>query len=98
MHPRDAELFDWDEENERELETSEHPIKPWEPEEVFENGPKWIKNKKSGSGDWKMIGETSGGRTLTIVVTTNEVNRSIRPITGWPTTKGERTRYLGGKR
>lgn len=98
MHPRDAELFDWDDDNEAELETSEHPIKPWEAEEIVENGPLWVRNKNEGSGDWKMIGKTNGGRALTIVVTANEVNRSIRPITGWATTRGERTRYLGGNR
>ena len=98
MHPRDAELFDWDEENETELERSEHPIKHWEAEEVFENRPLWVRNKREGSGDYKMIGRTNGGRALTIVVTANEVNRSIRAITGWPTTQGERTRHLGGRR
>lgn len=98
MHPRDAEVFDWDEGNEAELETPRHPIKPWEVEEVFQNGPLWVRNKREGSGDYKMIGETDGGRLLTVVVTTNDANNSIRPITGWEVTQAERSKYLGGSK
>lgn len=98
MHPAEAEGFEWDEGNELELEQSGHPIKPWEAEEVFMNGPQWAANKRAGSGDWKMIGRTHGGRLLTIIVEAKEITRMIRPITGWPTTKGERTRYIKEER
>jgi len=92
MHPRDAEGFEWDEGNEDEL-WDPHRILPWEVEDVFWNRPTCVPNKKEGSGDYKMIGETNGGRRLTIVVETKEVTRMLRPITGWETTRGDLTRY-----
>jgi hypothetical protein len=51
------------------------------------------KRINEGSGDYKMIGETDGGRRLTIVVETKEVTRMLRPITGWEATKGDQSRY-----
>jgi len=92
MHPRVAEGFEWDEENESEL-WDPHRILPWEVEEVFWTAPVWARNKKEGSGDYKMIGRTNGGRRLTIVVETQEVTRMLRPITGWESTRGELSRY-----
>ena len=92
MHPRDAEGVEWDEGNEDEL-WDPHRILPWEVEEVLWNQPTWDPNKKEGSGDYKMIGGTDGGRRLTIVVETKEVTRMLRPITGWETTRGDLSRY-----
>jgi uncharacterized DUF497 family protein len=92
MRPWGAEGFEWDEENESEL-WDPHRILPWEVEEVFWNEPVWVRNKKEGSGDYKMIGRTNGGRRLTIVVETKEVTRMLRPITGWESTRGELSRY-----
>src|SRR5579871_5820901 len=46
-------------------------------------------------GDYKMIGRTDGGRLLTIVVRWDLSRRTLRPITGWDSTAGERTRYGG---
>ena len=91
MRPWDAEGFEWDEENEGEL--WDHKIRPCEVEQVFWNRPVWVRNKKEGSGDYKMIGRTNGGRRLTIVVETKEVTRMLRPITGWESTRGELSRY-----
>ncbi len=62
MHPRDAEGFEWDEANEDEL--WDHRIRPWEVEEVFWNRPEWVRNKREGSGDYKMVGRTNGGEGL----------------------------------
>lgn len=98
MHPRDAEGFEWDEGNSSELRQPHHPIEEWEAEQVFWNGPVWAPNKNEGSGDWKMIGYTDGGRALTLIVTTNPETRMLRVITGWACTKGERTRYLNQRR
>jgi uncharacterized DUF497 family protein len=93
MHPKEAEGFEWDEANESELADPRHPIQPWEVVQVFWNVPVWVRNKKVGSGDYKMIGRTNGGRRLTIVVETKGVTRMLRPITGWESTRGELSRY-----
>jgi hypothetical protein len=45
-------------------------------------------------GDWIMVGRTDGGRVLTIVVELLEEAQGLRPITGWPSSTGEQTRYL----
>jgi uncharacterized DUF497 family protein len=92
MHPRDAEGFEWDEGNRREL--AAHGIKEWEAEQVFLNDPEWPKNKRRGSGDRFMVGYTNGGRALTLVVTLRKETRELRVITGWDCTAGECTRYL----
>ena len=47
----DAEGFEWDNANRLHLDQPHHPIWDWEAEEVFWNGPRWIRNKKDGSGD-----------------------------------------------
>ena len=94
MHPQDAECFEWDEGNEEEL--AGHGISPWEVEEVFWGGPKWLPNKIGRSGDWKMVGRTEGNRALTIVVAVRETTRCLRPITGWTPTKGERRHLRNG--
>jgi uncharacterized DUF497 family protein len=94
MHPKYSEGFEWDEWNTQELNQPHHPIREWEAEEVFWNRPVWARNKRAGSGDWLMIGWTDAGRPLTLVVTVNSVTRDLRVITGWDSTRGERTRYL----
>src|SRR5258708_36781778 len=88
-HPSQATSFDWNEGNETELETSEHPIAPWEAEEVFWNKPSWSRNKQAGSGDWRMGGRTDGGRPLTLMRNYDEENGPLPVITGWAATKGE---------
>lgn len=90
-HPAHAECWHWDEGNESEL--ARHHITAAEVEEVFADDPTWVPNRRRRSGDWKMIGDTSGGRLLTIVVRHDNDARLLRPITGWDATEGERTRY-----
>src|SRR5215203_7344399 len=97
MHPREAEGFEWDEE-ENEAEPWAHSIRSWEVEQVHRNKPVWVRNKAEGSGDYKMVGKTTGGRRLTIVVEVKAAKRLLRPITGWESTKGELSRYGGGRR
>lgn len=90
-HPAEAESWEWDEGNESEL--ARHNISAAEVEEVFEESPAWIRNRRHRSGDWKMLGLSFGGRRLTIVVRYDEVTLSLRPITGWDATAAERSRY-----
>ena len=95
MHPREAEGFDWDEDNEDEL--WDHKIRPWEVEQVFWNRPVWAPNKKGRSCDYLMVGRTDGGRRLTIPVRPNVATRQLRPITGWESSKADLSKYGRGK-
>lgn len=92
MGPWSAEAIEWDEGNESELNA--HAISAQDVEDVYGDGPLWVPNKKFRPGQWKMIGCNRGGRFLTIVIQWDEVRLSIRPITGWDTSPGERTKYL----
>lgn len=91
-HPREAESWEWDEDNESEL--AAHFISVDEVDQVWAEGPEWVRNRKHRSGDYKMLGPTFGGRLLTIVVRYNPDRRINRAITGWDSTDGEKTRYL----
>ena len=92
MHPSQAEGFEWDDGNLEEL--ARHSIRDIEVEQVFENEPKFGPNRGGRSGDWKMIGRTNGGRVLTIIVLAQPATRTLRAITGWNSTTGERRRYV----
>ena len=92
VHPDDAEAFDWNYGNVEEL--ARHSITPFEVEEVFANERSWMPNKRSGVGNWMMIGRTDGGRLITVVILFTEDNRTIRPITGWDSDTGERTEFV----
>jgi hypothetical protein len=43
-----------------------------------------------------MLGRTDGGRQLAIVLRFYPDRGTLRPITGWDATAGERSKYLGG--
>jgi uncharacterized DUF497 family protein len=94
VHPSGAEIFEWDEGNEEEL--GRHAVSAEEVEQVFANGPVFARNKSAGSGDWKMLGRTDGGRQLTVVVLQDETRLALRPVTGSDSTRGEMSRYFSG--
>ena len=87
----DNTAFEWDEGNESEL--ARHRITLQEVEEVFFNEPVWASNRRGRAGNRVMIGRTDGGRALTIIVRVELSTETIRAITGWESTRGERTRY-----
>ena len=91
MQPWEAEGFEWDDENKRKI--ARHHIWEWEVEEVFWNWPIWAPNKKGRAGDRLMVGETDGGRKLTIPVQVKPITRQLRPITGWPSSQAELSKY-----
>ena len=91
MHPRQAATFEWDAANEDEL--ARHRLMPREVVDVFDSEPVWLRNKRQGSGNWRMVGRTAGGRVLTVIVLYRAETRTLRPITGWDATRGERS-YL----
>lgn len=68
-------------------------MRPIEVFEVFDSDPVYVPNKKGRSAHWKMLGDTDGGRALTILVVCQEVRRLLRPITGWDSQSWELTRW-----
>lgn len=90
--PRGAETIEWDDGNESEL--AAHGIYPNEVEQLWRNGPTVLPNRKDRSGDFKLVGRTDGGRSLSVIVNYNSTRRCLRPITGWDCTLGEMTKYL----
>lgn len=78
MHPSQAETFEWDAANEREL--TRHRITPREVIDVFESGPVWLRNKRQASGNWRMVGRTGGGRVLTVIVLYRSETRTLRQL------------------
>jgi hypothetical protein len=94
-HPRQATDFEFDEGNEAEL--ADHHISAIEAFEVLANEPTWAPNKKGRAGLWLAVGRTDGGRALTMPVAYDESRSRLRPITGWDSTTGEKTKYLGAK-
>lgn len=91
MHPRDASDLEFDERNEAHL--ARHGITASEVTQVWLNGPQYVPNKSGLAATWLMLGDTSGGRALTVAVVTLETVLRLRPITGWDSTKGELTRW-----
>lgn len=96
MHPRDAEDLDIDDENEAHL--AEHAITPAEVAQVFGDQPVFVRNKRGLTAAWLMLGDTAGGRALTVAVLLQEAQRRLRPITGWDSTSGELTRWRRWRR
>lgn len=85
MRPWEALGLDWP--TERVMEKlAERFIRPYHVEDIFLNGAVYMRNQQGKTGDWKMIGMTSQGKILTIVVMTVESTQLLRPITGWPAT------------
>ncbi len=85
-----AELY-FDEDNEDEL--WRHRISDVDALAVLESGRRvFLRNKRRRPGTHKMIGPDRKGRLLTIVVSPLSRKEGLwRPITGWPSTRGEET-------
>jgi hypothetical protein len=86
-HPRDAEIVDFDEGNESELAL--HHITANEVMQLL-----WAANKKGLAGVWLAVGFTDGGRALSVPIIYDSGRNALRPVTGWDSSTGERTRYL----
>lgn len=57
-----------------------------------------LRNKKSGTGQFKVIGRDAGGQLWSIILATTDQDGLWRPITGWPSTRGEGTIYRTRRR
>jgi len=89
--PYDAEWIEWDDGNLAEV--AAHRISDMEVEQVFDGGPLFLRNKRQGSGDYKMVGRTRGGRALVVIVRWFPDRRTLRPITAGDATQSDE-RYL----
>jgi hypothetical protein len=82
QHPSQAVAFEWDGHNEGEL--ADHEVLPYEVEQVFWNGPRFSRNKKRATAQWRMVGHTNGGRMLQVfVIWADERDGVLRAVTGW---------------
>lgn len=95
LHPTDADDLEFDEVNEAHL--ARHGISVTEVTQVWLNGPVYVPNKKGLAATWLMLGDTQGGRSLTVAVVTLEEVLRLRPITGWNSSAGELTRWRPGR-
>lgn len=94
MHPAEADDLEFDDANEEHL--AAHGLSAGEVFEVWVNSPTYVPNKKGPTATWLMLGDTDGGRALTIGVLCKEgASQLLRPITGWDSTDGELTRWRG---
>jgi hypothetical protein len=84
--------LEFDDYNEEEL--GRHRITPREVMQILSNRYTFRRNRKERSGTLQLIGETDGGRTLTVILVETPVDGRWRPITGWDSSPGER-RALG---
>ena len=89
--PRTARFIEWDEHNEEKL--AHHGISTVEVEQLWSNRPVVLPNKRGRSGDYKLVGRTDGGRSLTVIIKHYPSRQAIRPITGWDSPKSDVTRY-----
>jgi uncharacterized DUF497 family protein len=90
MEPWQGDV-EWDEGNESEL--ARHHITPMEVHQVLDSEPIWARNRAGRAGTHIVVGRTYGGRMLTIVVQLKDEGEVLRPIPGWDSSPGERTRY-----
>ena len=62
-------------------ELHDHGIRPQEVWQLLDDAYTMMKNKKTASGDRKLIGKTHGGRALTLILAQTPVEGLWRPIT-----------------
>lgn len=91
MHPSEADDLDFDDGNEAHL--ARHAITSLEVHQACVDNPIFIPTKKGLTAAWLMLGDTAGGRALTVAILCLETQRRLRPITEWNSTVGELTRW-----
>lgn len=68
----------------------QHGVAPQEVVQILDNRFTVRRNKSRGKGERQLIGETNGGRLLTIIIASTRVPDRWRPLTGWDSTSAER--------
>ena len=80
--------FEWDDGNTAHL--ADRGLTPDDVDAMLESRITVMRNKKAGSGEYKLIGHGSGDQPITIVVARTAVTGRWRPITGSRSTDAER--------
>lgn len=83
--------FEWDDDNVAHL--AERGLDPDDIDTMLESRISVVRNKKAGSGDFKLIGPGRGGLPITLVVARTAVAGRWRPITGRRSSDAERRSY-----
>lgn len=83
--------FEWDDANMAHLD--ERGLTPDDVDDMLESRITVIRNKKAGSGDYKLIGRGRGDQSITIVVARTALPGRWRPITGRRSNDAERQTY-----
>ncbi len=83
--------FEWDDANVAHLER--HGLDPDDVDGMLESRITVMRNKKAGSGDYKLIGLGRGDLPITIVVARTALPGRWRPITGRRSNDAERRSY-----
>ena len=81
--------LEFDDYNEEEL--ARHGVTPQEVMQILSNRYTVRRNRKDRSGQRQLIGETNGGRLLTVILAETAVEGRWRPVTGWDSTEAERS-------
>ena len=80
--------FEWDDENEAHVARR---IALADVEAIPLSRYLSLRNKRAGSGDYKVIGRDRGGRLITVVLVATDSPTIWRPITAMPANRHERT-------
>jgi len=83
--------FEWDDTNEAHL--ARHGLHPTQVNGMLGSRITAVKNKRTGSGAYKLIGRTGGGILVTVVVAHTAVAGRWRPITGRRSSDAEARLY-----
>lgn len=83
--------FEWDDANMAHL--AERGLTPDDVDAMLESRITVMRNKKAGSGDYKLIGRGHGDQSITIVVARTALPGRWRPITGRRSNDAERRTY-----
>lgn len=91
-HPSFADHVDVNDHVVRKL--AGHSITIYEMFQMLANDPKWVPNKKNRTADWKAIGQTDGGRLISIRFKFDQTRNALEPITGFDISKEELAKYI----
>jgi hypothetical protein len=89
---RDLQVDDWN-----EAEMARHGVEERDVRQVLAGNPVFVPNKKGHAASVIMIGETFGGRMLTVPLAETAVAGVWRPATAWDSSRGERARYYAAR-
>ena len=84
----DLEFDEWNED-----EMWAHRVSADEVRQVLDNAPAFVPNKRAHPAPVVMLGQTYGGRWLTVPLDKTARPAVWRPATAWDSTKAEQARY-----